>query len=72
VNVVVLVGTETDAAALGETARALETAATRAAVFVGDVTTPEGRAALDEFVQELFDHPATTNRRQLGGTTPPK
>jgi len=56
VNVVVLVGTEADAAALGETARALETAETRAAVFVGDVTTPEGRAALDEFVRELFDH----------------
>ncbi len=55
-NVVVLVGTESDAAALGETARALESDATRAAVFVGDVTTPEGRAALDEFVKELFDH----------------
>ncbi len=55
-NVVVLVGTDVDAAALGETARALESEHTRAAVFVGDVTTPEGRAALDEFVQELFDH----------------
>ena len=54
VNVVVLVGTETSAAALGETARALESDTTRAAVFVGDVTTPEGRAALEEFVQELF------------------
>lgn len=53
-NVVVLVGTETDAAALGEAARALATDDTRAAVFVGDVTTPDGRAALQEFVQELF------------------
>ena len=53
-NVVVLVGTDADAAALGETARALESADTRAAVFVGDVTTPEGRAALQEFVDELF------------------
>jgi hypothetical protein len=57
VNVVVLVGTDDDAAALGETARTLESAATRAAVFVGDVTTPVGRAALQEFVEELFDHP---------------
>jgi hypothetical protein len=56
VNVVVLVGTDDTAAGLGETARALESADTRAAVFVGDVTTPEGRAALQEFVMELFDH----------------
>jgi len=54
VNVVVLVGTHDSAAALGETARALESDDTRAAVFVGDITTPEGRAALQEFVQELF------------------
>ena len=54
-NVVVLVGAEPDAAALGETARALTTDGTRAAVFIGDVTTPEGRAALDEFVRELFE-----------------
>ncbi len=53
-NVVVLVGSEADAAALGETARALESDGTRAAVFIGDVSTPEGRAALDEFVTELF------------------
>ena len=53
-NVVVLVGTDDTAAALGETARALEADDTRAAVFVGDVTTPEGRAALQEFVDELF------------------
>jgi hypothetical protein len=56
VNVVVLVGTDDTAAALGESARALQSPDTRAAVFVGDVTTPEGRAALDEFVKELFDH----------------
>jgi len=58
VNVVVLVGRDDDADALGDTARALESDDTRAAVFVGDVTTPAGRAALAEFVQELFDHPA--------------
>ncbi len=51
-RVVVLVGT--DAAALGEVARELESADTRAAVFVGDVTAPEVRAALQEFVAELF------------------
>ena len=56
-NVVVLVGTDDTAAALGETARALEAADTRAAVFVGDVTTPEGRAALQQFVEELFPPP---------------
>jgi len=57
VNVVVLVGTEDTAAALGEAAGALASDDTRAAVFVGDVTTPEGRAALEEFVTELFAHP---------------
>jgi hypothetical protein len=51
-RVVVLVGT--DAAALGEAARELESADTRTAVFVGDVTDPAGRAALQEFVAELF------------------
>jgi hypothetical protein len=56
VNVVVLVATDDTAAAVGVAARALETDDTRAAVFVGDVTTPEGRAALQEFVAELFDH----------------
>ena len=55
-NVIVLVGAESDAAALGEAAAELTTDDTRAAVFVGDVTTPEGRAALEEFVTELFDH----------------
>ena len=54
-NVVVLVGREGDAAALGETADVLASDDTRAAVFVGDVTTPEGRAALQEFVAELFE-----------------
>jgi hypothetical protein len=57
VNVVVLVGRDDDARALGETARALDSDTTRAAVFVGDVTTPEGRAALEELVTELFDYP---------------
>ena len=50
--VVVLVGM--DAAALGDVARGLEAGGTRAAVFVGDVTHPDGRAALEEFVAELF------------------
>lgn len=56
-RVVVLVGT--DAAALGDAARDLESADTRAAVFVGDVTDPATRAALQEFVAELFpvEHP---------------
>lgn len=53
-NVVVLVGTEADAAALGDAARELTSDNSRAAVFIGDVATPEGRAALDEFVTELF------------------
>jgi len=57
VNVVVLVGTDETAAGLAEAARTLESDETRAAVFVGDVTTPAGRAALQEFVTELFDHP---------------
>ena len=56
-NVVVLVGDEHTAPALGDTARALAADGTRAAVFVGDVTTPAGRAALDEFLHELFDLP---------------
>ena len=51
-RVVILVGT--DAAALGEVARHLESADTRTAVFVGDVTDLAGRAALQEFVDELF------------------
>jgi hypothetical protein len=54
VNVVVLVGTDADAERLGAAARDLESAGTRAAVFVGDVTTPDGRAALQELVTELF------------------
>ena len=51
-RIIVLVGT--DAAALGEVARGLESADTRAAVFVGDVSDAAGRAALQEFVEELF------------------
>jgi hypothetical protein len=57
VNVVVLVGCEGDADALGTAARDLASADTRVAVFLGDVTTSEGRAALDEFVRELFPTP---------------
>ena len=51
-RVIVLVGT--DAAALGEVAAGLEASGARAAVFVGDVTEPDGRATLEEFVAELF------------------
>jgi NAD(P)-dependent dehydrogenase (short-subunit alcohol dehydrogenase family) len=58
VNVVVLVGVEPDAAALGAAASAIESAGQRAAVFLGDVTTPEGLAALQELVGELFPDPA--------------
>ena len=54
-NVVVLAGT--DAAAPRRGRRELESDTTRAAVFVGDVDHPRGRAALQEFVTELFDHP---------------
>ncbi|MFI5054408.1 MAG: hypothetical protein ACHQDE_08615 [Acidimicrobiia bacterium] len=52
--VVVLVGRDTDADALGTVARELEEAGRRAAVFVGDVTDPAGRAALQEMLHELF------------------
>ena len=55
-NVVVLVGIDADA--LGLAARELEDDDTRAAVFVGDVTTPDGLAALQEFVAELFERPS--------------
>lgn len=51
-RVIVLVGT--DAAALGEAARELEAGGARAAVFIGDAADPEVRAALREFVTELF------------------
>ena len=51
-RVVVLVGT--DAGVLGEVARELEDAGDRAAVFVDDVSSPEGRAALREMIDELF------------------
>jgi hypothetical protein len=52
VAVVVLVGD--DAEALGVVARELEAAGRRTAVFVGDVTAPAERAALDEMLDELF------------------
>lgn len=55
-NVVVLVGPDDDAGSLGGAARSLQSDRTRAAVFVCDLTTPDGRAALQEFVEELFGH----------------
>ncbi|HEX9466891.1 MAG TPA: hypothetical protein VGA11_00640 [Acidimicrobiia bacterium] len=51
-RVVVLVGTDADA--LGEVARELEDAGDRAAVFVDDVSSPAGRVALREMIDELF------------------
>ncbi len=72
-NVIVLVGTDADA--LGEAARELASENTRAAVFVGDVTTPDGRAALREFVagtvRLLLTAPALTNRRRSGAIIRP-
>lgn len=56
-KVVVLTGTEEQAEALGATARGLETAGHRTVVFVGDVTTDLGRAALLELLAELFPDP---------------
>ena len=53
-KVVVLTGSEADAAALGTTARALENAGHRTVVVVGDLTTVTGRAALQELLAELF------------------
>jgi hypothetical protein len=58
VNVVVLVGTEAEAEGLGRAARELEAEGTRVAVFVGDVTASDGRAALRELVAELFSGPS--------------
>lgn len=55
-KVVVLTGRESEAAALGATARALEDAGHRTVVFLGDVTTDPGRAALQELLAELFPH----------------
>ena len=51
-RVVVLVGTDADA--LGHVAREHDDAGDRAAVFVDDVSSPEGRAALREMIDELF------------------
>ncbi len=56
-RVVVLVGTDADA--LGTVARELEDAGDRAAVFVDDVSSPEGRAALREMIHELFSREET-------------
>jgi len=53
-KVVVLTGSEADAAALGATARTLEESGHRTVVFVGDLTTDEARAALQELLAELF------------------
>jgi hypothetical protein len=53
-KVVVLTGTEAEAASLGATARSLEEAGHRTVVFVGDVGTDAGRAALFELLGELF------------------
>jgi hypothetical protein len=52
--VVVLVGSEDAADALGAVAREVEAHGRRAAVFVGDMTDPEARAALHEMLDELF------------------
>lgn len=60
--VVVLVGREPDADALGAVARDLDDQGTRAAVFLGDVTDPATRAALQEMLAELFP-----DRRHEGG-----
>jgi hypothetical protein len=56
-RVVVLTGTEHEAEGLGATARALEDSGHRTVVFVGDVTTDPGRAALLELLAELFPDP---------------
>ncbi len=56
-KVVVLTGSEGEAAALGETARSLEAAGHRTVVFVGDLSTDAGRAALHELLAELFPAP---------------
>ncbi len=56
-RVVVLTGNESEAEALGTTARALEADGHRTVVFVGDVTTDAGRAALRELLAELFPSP---------------
>jgi hypothetical protein len=56
-EVVVLTGAEAEAESLGLTARALEDAGHRTVVFVGDVTTDAGRAALLELLGELFPSP---------------
>jgi hypothetical protein len=57
-NVVVLTGTDDEAAALGATARDLEATGHRTVVFVGDLTTDSARAALQELLAELFPDPS--------------
>ena len=52
-----LTGSEAEADALGATARELEADGHRTVVFVGDVTTAAGRAALRELLAELFHPP---------------
>jgi len=56
-RVVVLTGSDAEAEALGVTARVLEGDGHRTVVFVGDVTTDAGRAALRELLAELFPAP---------------
>ena len=53
-RIVVLTGAEEQAAALGATARDLEASGHRTVVFLGDLTTDGGRAALRELLAELF------------------
>jgi hypothetical protein len=53
-KVVVLTGSESEAESLGATARVLEAAGHRTVVFVGDLASAEGRAALQELLAELF------------------
>jgi hypothetical protein len=52
--VVVLVGSEDAAAELGTVASEIQARGRRAAVFVGDMTDPDARAALHEMLEELF------------------
>ena len=56
-RVVVLTGNEADAEALGIAVRELEADGHRTVVFVGDVTTDAGRAALRALLTELFPAP---------------
>lgn len=53
-KVVVLTGNASEAESLGATARVLEESGHRTVVFVGDLASVEGRAALQELLVELF------------------